>query len=72
MLAFVRTSLCHSLLKGFFDGHRFMQDNDPKHTSRLAQGYLKEHDINWWHTPASSADINPIERVWAELKWYIA
>ena len=56
----------------FSDGHRFMQDNDPKHTSRLARGYLKEHDINWWHTPASSADINPIERVWAELKWYIA
>ena len=24
------------------------------------------------HTPASSADINPIERVWAELKQYIA
>ena len=56
----------------FSDGHRFMQDNDPKHTSRLAKAYLKEQGINWWHTPVSSADINPIEHVWAELKQYIA
>ena len=56
----------------FPDSHRFMQDNDPKHTSRLAKAYLEEQGINWWHTPASSADINPIESVWAELKQYIA
>ena len=56
----------------FPDGHRFMQDNDPKHTSRLAKAYIQEQDLNWWCTPASSADINPIERVWAELKHYIA
>ena len=55
----------------FPDGHRYMQDNDPKHTSRLAQAYLKKQGINWWRTPASSADINPIERVWAEMKQYI-
>ena len=41
-----------------------MQDNEANNTSRLA--------INWWHTPASSADINPIERLWAELKQHIA
>ena len=52
----------------FPDSHHFMQDNDPKHTSRLAKAYLEEQGINWWHTPASSADINPIERVWAEQK----
>ena len=28
--------------------------------------------MNWWTTPASSVDINPIERVWAELKRCIA
>ena len=31
--------------------HRFMQDNDPKHTSRRAQTFFKEHNINWWRTP---------------------
>lgn len=42
----------------FPDGHKFLQDNDPKHTRRLAQDYLKEQDTNWWCTPASSGDIN--------------
>ena len=52
--------------------YRFMQDNDPKHTSRVAKEFYREKGINWWPTPASSADINPIERVWRELKYFIA
>ena len=32
-------------------GHRFMQDNDPKHTSRHAQAFVSEKSINWWKTP---------------------
>ena len=48
-----------------------MQDNDPKHTSRVAKEFYREKGINWWPTPASSADINPIERVWRELKYFI-
>ena len=27
---------------------------------------------NWWHMQARSAAINSIERVWAELKQYVA
>ena len=52
--------------------YRFMQDNDPKHTSRKAREFYEVEGINWWPTPASSADINPIERVWRELKFFIA
>ena len=56
----------------FPQGHQFMQDNDPKHTSRLAKAYMEEQSVNWWKMPASSTDINPIARVWAELKRCIA
>ena len=49
-------------------GDRFMQDNDPKHTSKKAKEFYEQKGINWWPTPASSADINPIERVRRELK----
>jgi hypothetical protein len=51
--------------------HRFMQDNDPKRTSRHAQNFYSQSGINWWHTPAESPDLNPIENLWYELKEYI-
>ena len=51
--------------------HRFMQDNDPKHTSRAAQDFYARSGINWWRTPPESPDLNPIENLWHELKEYI-
>ena len=51
--------------------HRFMQDNDPKHTSRRAQAFFEEHNINWWRTPPESPDLNPIEDLWHELKFFL-
>ena len=36
------------------DGHRFMQGNNPKHTSKAAQQYMYyiDRSVNWWPTPA--------------------
>ena len=50
------------------NGHQFMQDNDPKHTSHRAQSFFEENRINWWRTPPESPDANPIENLWHELK----
>ena len=55
----------------FPDGHRFMQDNDPKDVSNLAKEFLRTNGVNWWTTPPKSPDANPIENLWHELKEFI-
>ena len=51
--------------------HRYMQDNDPKHTSRCAREFFSSNNINWWKTPPESPDLNPIENLWHEAKEYL-
>ena len=65
------STLVPFITEKFAGGHRFMQDNDPKHASSQARSFYERAGINWWRTPAESPDLNPIENLWHELKEFI-
>ena len=50
----------------------FQDDNDPKHRSRLAKQWLRDHNVKSLAWPSNSPDANPIENVWAPLKDRVA
>ena len=67
----LQNTLLPFLEKVYPDQHRFMQDNDPKHTSIRAKNFFDENNVVWWKTPAESPDLNPIENLWHEMKEFI-
>ena len=70
-VSILQRSLVPFIQSTYPNSHRFMQDNDPKHTSRTALQFFEQEGINWWKTPPESPDANPIENLWHELKEFI-
>lgn len=67
----LRTTLLPFIASKYPWGHRFMQDNDPKYTSRVAVSFFEANGVNWWRTVPEFPDLNPLENLWHELKEFI-
>lgn len=49
----------------------FQQDNATIHTARIVKEYLNKSNIAVLEWPANSPDLNPIENLWAHVKYQL-
>ncbi|GLB38612.1 putative encoded by [Lyophyllum shimeji] len=58
----------HTRMKALKGNVIFQQDNAPSHKSKGTKQWFASHGIPLLYHPSGSPDLNPIERVWHDLK----
>ncbi|CAF2995742.1 unnamed protein product [Rotaria sp. Silwood2] len=71
MCKIYKNGLLPSVKKWFGDNNynwKLLEDNDPKHTSKMSKTFKINNGIQSLPWPSQSPDYNPIENVWALMK----
>ena len=71
MCKIYKNGLLPSTKKWFGDNDTYwnlLEDNDPKHTSKICKKFKVDNGIQSLSWPSQSTDCNPIENVWGLMK----